>query len=230
MGMYDGASAARAEVKPAASYLRAGIHNVKFTGVEKGTGEYSTIEFSFEGIDEGEVGAIHNERMFEPKSSERTPNRFNSAISDPSPAEQFMCKLMHVIAALNPEAHKKIQDGTAKFAPSDFTTLIKLVKKILDPVVGTEVQIKLLPNGRFCGFPGFPAKISRNGDLYLSTSFIGEDLTLSAYEKSQIDKVNSAQPTNMSSREKSDLDSMRRDLEELEDESNTSIDEDDLPF
>lgn len=45
MGMYDATSAARAEVKPAASYLRAGIHNVRFTGVEKGTSEYSTIDF-----------------------------------------------------------------------------------------------------------------------------------------------------------------------------------------
>lgn len=35
MGMYDATSAARAEVVPAASYLRAGIHNVRFTGVEK---------------------------------------------------------------------------------------------------------------------------------------------------------------------------------------------------
>ena len=58
MGMYDATSAARAEVVPAASYLRAGIHNVRFTGVEKGTSEYSTIDFSFEGIDEGEVGVL----------------------------------------------------------------------------------------------------------------------------------------------------------------------------
>ena len=232
MGMYDATSAARAEVKPAASYLRAGIHNVRFTGVEKGTSEYSTIDFSFEGVDEGEVGALHNERMFEPKSSERMPNRFNSAITDPSQAEQFMCKLMHIIAALNPAAHKKIQDGTAKFAPSDFDTLIKLVKKILNPVVGTEVQIKLLPNGRFCGFPGFPARISKNGDLFLSTSFIGQDLTLSAYEKAQIDKVNAAQPTNMTNMANtgSELDSMRRDIDELEEESSSSIDDDDLPF
>ena len=229
MGMYDATSAARAEVKPAASYLRAGIHNVRFTGVEKGTSEYSTIDFSFEGVDEGEVGALHNERMFEPKSSERMPNRFNSAITDPSQAEQFMCKLMHIIAALNPAAHKKIQDGTAKFAPSDFDTLIKLVKKILDPVVGTEVQFKLLPNGRFCGFPGFPARISKNGDLFLSTSFIGQDLTLSAYEKAQIDKANAAQPTNMANTG-SELDSMRRDIDELEEESSSSIDDDDLPF
>lgn len=229
MGMYDATSAARAEVKPAASYLRAGIHNVRFTGVEKGTSEYSTIDFSFEGIDEGEVGALHNERMFEPKSSERVPNRFNSAITDPSQAEQFMCKLMHIIAALNPAAHKKIQDGTAKFAPSDFDTLVKLVKKILDPVVGTEVQIKLLPNGRFCGFPGFPARISKNGDLFLSTSFIGQDLTLSAYEKAQIDKANAAQPTNMASAD-NDLESMRRDIDEYPSSDSSVEEEEDLPF
>ena len=63
----------------------------------------------------------------------------------------------------------------------------------------------------------------------MSTSFIGQDLTLSAYEKAQIDKANAAQPTNMANTG-SELDSMRRDIDELEKESSSSIDNDDLPF
>lgn len=224
MGMYDATSAVHAEVKPAVSYLRAGIHTVKFTGVEKGSNEaYNTIDFSFESED----GAIHNERLFEPRSAERKPNRFNSAIEDPSDAEQFMCKLMQIIGALNPDAYAKIQNGTAKFAPSDFVTLIKLVKKILDDKVGTEVQIKLLPNGRFVSFPGFPARINKDGNLYLSTSFIGQDLTLSAYEKQVIDKALAATPTNMT--QTSELEGMRRDLEDSGSEIPVD-DDDDLPF
>ena len=221
MGMFDAKVAANVAVRPSASYLRAGIHNVKFTGVAKGDNpQYVTLDFTFEAED----GSVHTERMFEPRSNERQPNRFNTSIEDPSPAEQFMCKLMHIISALNPDVYQKIQTGAANFAPGDFDTLITLVKKILDPKVGTEVQVKLLPNGRFVGFPGFPARLDKAGNLYLSTSFIGTDLTLSAYEKAAIDKAANATPTNMSA--------VAKDTSELDDLNLTdsSDDDSDLPF
>lgn len=225
MGMFNAQGSVNAQVRTSATYLQAGIHNVKFMGVEKGdNAAYSTLDFAFE----DENGAVHNERLFEPTSNERQPNRFNNAIEDPSQAEQFMCKLMHIIAAINPEVHSKIQNGTLKFDPVSFDALVVLVKKILDSKVGTEVQIKLVPNGRYVGFPGFPARISKNGDLYLSTAFIGQDLTLSAYEKAQIDKALQAKPTDMTKRDTSELD----DLDNLvdNDEPKAMDGDDDLPF
>ena len=223
MGMFNAQGSVNAQVRTSATYLQAGIHNVKFTGVNKGDNPaYSTIDFAFE----DENGAVHTERMFEPTSNERQMNRFNNAVEDPSQAEQFMCKLMHIIHALNPEIHAKIQNGTLKFDPANFDALVVLVKKILDPKVGTEVQIKLVPNGRFVGFPGFPASINKDGDLYLKTAFIGQDLTLSAYEKAQIDKANQAKPTDMSKTTSTDLD----ELDELENDDTKEGVDDDLPF
>lgn len=220
MGMFDANKAAKAAVR-SSEYLRAGIHDVKFTGVEKNeTERFTAIEFTFT----AENGAQHNARLFAPTSDERKPNRFDPNIEDPSQAEQFMCKLMHIISALDPTTYKQIQDGILSFAPSNFDNLVKLVKRILDPKVGTEVQIKLIPNNSFAAFPSYPARIDKNGDLYLTTSFIGHDLTLSAYEKQQIDKALDAKPTPI--RNTSELDEIQKDLEE----GAADDDDSDLPF
>ena len=223
MGIFGSAqSAINAQVKPTASYLQAGIHNVKFVSVEKGSNEaFNTVDFTFEDAN----GAIHIERMFEPRSGERQPNRFNTSVEDPSQAEQFLAKIMHMMSAINPEMYRRIQAGEVKFDPSDFNVLVDCVKKIFNPKAGVELQIKLLPNGRFVGFPGFPAAIDKNGNLYLRTSFIGNDLTLSAWEKAAIDKAAQAKPTQMPSTDKSELDSLG-----LDNDFTTEDDADDLPF
>jgi hypothetical protein len=114
-----------------------------------------------------------------------------------------------------------------KYSAPSFDKLIELVKMILDPKIGTEVQIKLLPNGRYVGFPGFPARIDRNGNLYLSTSFIGQDLTLSPYEKNQIDKALTAKPTKMENVATDELLGMDDELSDVTDDTD---DEDKLPF
>lgn len=224
MGMFDIASAANVQVRNTNQYLQAGIHTVKFTGVAKNE-SYSAIDFSFEN-DNG----VHTERLFEPQSAERQPNRFNSAVEDPSQAEQFMCKLMHIIQALNPEAYTKMMSDAKTYSAPNFDALVKLVKQILDSKVGTEVQIKLLPNGRYVGFPGFPARIDKNGNKYLSTSFIGQDLTLSSYEKNQIDKALSAKPTKMDMPVNNELLDLEDDLTDVKEDNTDPFSGSGLPF
>lgn len=221
MGMFDVASAANVQVRKSGQYLQAGIHTVKFVGVEKND-SYSAMDFSFEN-----ENGTHTERLFEPQSSERHPNRFNSAVEDPSQADQFMCKLMQIIQVLNPEFHAKMVADPKKYSAPNFDKLVELVKMILDSKVGTEVQIKLLPNGRYVGFPGFPARFDRNGNLYLSTSFIGQDLTLSPYEKNQIDKALTAKPTKMEAVATDELLGMDDELSDVKDDAD---DNDGLPF
>ena len=221
MGMFDVASAANVQVRKSGQYLQAGIHTVKFVGVNKND-SYSAMDFSFEN-----ENGTHTERLFEPQSSERQPNRFNSAVEDPSQAEQFMCKLMQIIQVLNSEFHAKMVADPKKYSAPSFDKLIELVKMILEPKIGTEVQIKLLPNGRYVGFPGFPARIDRDGNLYLSTSFIGQDLTLSPYEKNQIDKALTAKPTKMETIATDELLGMDDELSDVKDDTD---DNDGLPF
>lgn len=223
MGMFDMGGVKNARVV-SNSYLRPGIHQVIFKGIQKAEmadSSVNAIELQFEAVD---GSGIHNERLFEPRSSERVPNRFNPANEDPSQAEQFMVKVKQVIEALDPELGKRISENGEKFSAPDFNGFLNLLKKYLDPKVGTKTNIKLVPNGRYAGFPGFPAKCSKDGNLIITTTFIGENLVLSAYEKTQIDNALAAKPTVMST--KNELD----DLKEAFPGVGSEDDSDDLPF
>lgn len=206
------------------NYLKPGIHQVVFKGIQKAEMSDATInaiELQFEAVDSS---GIHNERLFEPRSTERVPNRFNPSNEDPSQAEQFMVKIKQVIEALDPELGKQINENGEKFSAPDFNGFLKLLKKYLDPKVGTKTYIKLVPNGRYAGFPGFPARCSKDGGLIITTTFIGENLVLSSYEKTQIDNALTAKPTPMGT--KNELD----DLKEAFPSVDPGDDSDDLPF
>ena len=83
--------------------------------------------------------------------------------------------------ALNPEAGEKIEKGEAQFKASSFDGIVKLLKKILDSKVGTQTQIKLLPNKNgYASLPSYVASINREGIVYISSKVIGKDLTLSS--------------------------------------------------
>lgn len=202
------------KVATGGSYLKAGIHKVTFKSIEltdKG------MELTFENAD-----GTHRELMFEPRSSERTTSQFGP---NPSEAEQFMCKVKQVIAALDPELAAAIETDGAKFAAPNFASFVKLVKKYLDPKVGSETFIKLIPtSGNFVGFPGFPAKLNKDGILYMSTKFIGEDLTLTSAEAIRIEIAAKAAPTDMKSKG-TELDDLKAEFEAGPEEN-----DDDLPF
>ena len=95
------------------NFLRAGIHNVIFKGIDKADG-FNAIELRFEAVD---GSGIHNERIFEPRSEERTQSQYGT---NPSESEQFMCKIKQVIDALDPELAHKIEADGDKFAAPDF--------------------------------------------------------------------------------------------------------------
>lgn len=172
------------------NYLRAGIHTVTFKGINK-SDKANAIELKFENAE----GAVHNELIFEPRSAERTQSQFGT---NPSEAEQFRCKIKQIIDALNPTLGKAIDEQGEKFDANSFDGFINLLKKHLDDKVGTTTQIKLIPtSGNFVGFPGFPARVSKDGGLYMTTKMIGEDLTLTTSEKNKIDAAQNAKPTPM---------------------------------
>lgn len=173
------------------NFLKAGIHDVVFKGIDKADG-FNALELRFEAVD---GSGVHNERLFEPRSNERKESQYGP---NPAESEQFMCKVKQIIDALDPDLAKKIENDGSKFAAADFDGFIALLKKYLDKRVGTQTQIKLVPTtGNFVGFPGFVARLSKDGALYMTTKVIGENLTLSAKEKTAIDNAAMAKPTDM---------------------------------
>lgn len=205
------------------NFLRAGIHNVIFKGIRKADGTNSAIELQFEAVD---GSGVHNERIFEPRSAERTQSQYGT---NPSEAEQFSCKIKQVIGALDPELYNRIENEGDKFAAPTFDKFIELLKKYLDSKVGTQTQIKLVPtSGNFVGFPGYIARISKDNILYMTTKVIGKDLVLTAKEKAAIEAAENAKPTDM--RQKNDeLADLREDFE-VADRENVADENDDLPF
>lgn len=201
-------------------YLKAGIHDVTFKGIDKAQ-NLNAIELRFEAVD---GSGIHNERIFEPQSAERTESQFGA---NPSQAEQFMCKIKQIIDALDPELGQKIEKDGNKFAAPDFDGFIMLLKRYLDKRVGTQTQIKLIPTkGNYVGFPSYVASLSKDGVVYMTTKVIGENLTLSAKETTAIENAKNAKPTNMATRD-TELDDISDDY--IIGNKQDDID-DDLPF
>lgn len=203
------------------NFLKAGVHNVIFKGIDKAN-NLNAMELRFEAVD---GSGIHNERIFEPTSEERIQSQFGL---NPSQAEQTMCKVKQVIDALDPELSRRIETEGDKFVANTFDDFIILLKKYLDKKVGVQTQIKLVPakNGNFVTFPGYIARLNKDGNIYMTTKVIGNDLVLTAKEKEAIESANNAKPTDMRTRS--------NELDDLKNEFQVSIDvvndDSDLPF
>lgn len=179
-------------VSVASSFLPAGIHKVRFTGMNlANAGESNVVEFKFESVN---GAGIHNERIFEPRSSERTTSQFGE---NPSEAEQFTLKISQIISALDPELAKKIDENGDRFQAPDFPSFVNLLKKYLDNKVGTETFIKLVPSGNYVNFPRYVASINKDGVLYINNKFIGDNLVLTPKEARSIEEASRAKPTSM---------------------------------
>lgn len=210
MGMFN--MAQTTGLKESGNFLSAGIHKAKFNGLSLGSitsqkdgSVYQTMTLSLDVEGHGEF--THN--FFEPTSKERTQSQFGE---NPSQVETFMVSLRQIFDALdskigdmidNDNVVIKDQNGNDKkvnTADLDFTKLVKLSKILTDPYIGTEVEIKLVPQSNgFNSIPGFPAKINRAGALGIATRFIGHNLTLSQSEQRRIDAAQNNRPTNMAS-------------------------------
>lgn len=179
-------------VSVASNFLPAGIHKVRFTGMNlANAGESNVVEFKFESVN---GAGIHNERIFEPRSNERTTSQFGE---NPSEAEQFTLKISQIISALDPELAKKIDENGDRFQAPDFPSFVNLLKKYLDNKVGTETFIKLVPSGNYVNFPRYIASINKDGVLYINNKFIGNNLALTAKEARSIEEASRAKPTSM---------------------------------
>jgi len=219
--------AATTGLKESGKFLSAGIHNAKFNGIElksitsqKDGSVYNTMSVMFDVDGYGD----YTQNFFEPKSADRTESQFGP---NPSQVEQFMVSLRQIFDALDPQIGANFDNDNVvvngkkvNISNLDFNQLVKLAKILTDPLIGTEVEIKLVPQSNgFNAFPGFPAKINRAGALSIATRFIGHGLTLSDSEQKKIAAAQNSKPTNVDKKD---------DLSDLVDAVNDSSD--DLPF
>lgn len=203
MGMFN--LSATTGVKESGKFLQAGIHKAKFVSVELGevnsqkNGQtYKTMKLTLDIDGYGEF----NHNFFEPTSDQRSAGTYGE---NPSPVEHFMVAVRQIVDALSSEIGEMIDNDNIvikgkKIKKDDlsFDQLVKVIAALTKPYAGTELEVKLVPQSNgFATIPGFPAKVSRNGDLGISTRFIGHNLVMNQSEQKKIDAAKNAQPTNM---------------------------------
>lgn len=177
------------------------IYTVTFKGAEAKTIESKsgekfnilTLKFS---NDEG----VFEDTIFELKAGDEKRKANSYGYDNPSALEELGFKAKHLLAAVNPKVAADIQaKGGLKI--TGWEQFTSFVVKHANTGVGKETQIKLLERTDAKGvkranFPGFVLGISKKGELYPKTNFIGDKLAWTAKEKEKIDAAATAAPTN----------------------------------
>lgn len=177
------------------------IHTVQFDGAEAATIEKNDKSATFDVVRlkfKNEDGTFEHV-LFEPKEGDevRQDNSFGS--KNPSNLENLIFTVKHLFAAVAPNVAKQIEDkGLAIEGWNGANGLRQFIVKNTDKVKGTEVQIKLVKdkNGNAV-FPSFPLGMSREGNVYPRTNFIGKGLSFTAKEIERMNNISTASATNM---------------------------------
>lgn len=179
------------------------IHDVIFDGVEADTIEKKDGSATFDVLRvkfKNENGTFEHV-IFEPKAGDdiRQKNSFDS--ENPSNVEILIFTVKHLLAAVAPTVAKQIEEKglniegwNGKGGLREF--MVNNTKK----AIGTATQIKLVANkDNNAVFPGFPLGMSRDGNVFPRTNFIGKELKFTAKEIERMNNVSSATVTNMAS-------------------------------
>lgn len=183
------------------------IHDVEFVGafaesLEKkdGSQTFEVIKIKFKDAD----GLTFEDTIFEPREQDgvRQPSGFG--YDNPSNVEELQFKIKHLIGAVDPAMLKKIEEKGINV--DGWNGLRKFVETNTTKARGAKTQIKLLAdkdgNPRF---PGFVLGISKAGDVYPRTNFIGAKLSFTAKELERIEKAATAKPSNAEDKIKTSL-------------------------
>lgn len=184
-----------------------GIYPVKFAGAKKDTiqgkkdvdATYNVLRVRFE----GEQG-YYEETIFYPKDGDDKRPTYTSKdgheYQGASSFERTMTFIAQVAGVLNPKGFEKMKEASSKF--KSFDDVVKAFIAVTEPAKGHETHIKLVgrtQNGNVVpGLPKFVA-VNKNGELFTSDNFIGDNLFFTAYEESKKKEAESAKPTDMSS-------------------------------
>ncbi len=173
------------------------IHEVTFDGCEirdiQGVQDPSKVYHVLDIKFSNEEGSFTH-TIWEPRESDMEDTQ-GSYGPTPSNVKSMMLTLKHLIDAVNPELGKQIDKKEKSLNSPNWDALRQLVVKATDPGKGTKTKIKLFTrkNGE-ADFPGFVASYNRNGQLYMRTNFIGNNIVFTSKELDTIKKQEAAKP------------------------------------
>ena len=130
MSMFDFSVAKNAN-QVTSTFLRGGIHNVTYKGIEWVASQSEGNSDAFVLLFETKDGIQHRETIFDPSNISNCTQRATTQYGEnPSEMENFMVKITQIINALNPELGAKIAAGE-KIEVSSFKALAKYLKENL---------------------------------------------------------------------------------------------------
>lgn len=94
---------------------------------------------------------------------------------NPSEYEQFICKVMHIIAHVNPKAYSEINNGTHPLATddNDWSTTAGLIADIINEGKARKANLKLEGYSGKPQLAKWPLNMNKQGEAYMTSNFFG---------------------------------------------------------
>ena len=171
---------------------------VEFDGKKDPSQHYKTLRVRFSNAD-----GYYEETIFFPTPADGEPKEYERPDGTkqkfPSNWDRIKFFMAQVMTVLNPEGYKKFCEASSKF--KDFEMMANAFIKVLEPAMGKETKLKLMGRTDESGnvhatLPKF-LNYNRDGQLYISTNFIGDRVFFSTYEEGLVQKFKNAKPTAM---------------------------------
>ena len=171
---------------------------VEFDGKKDPSQHYKTLRVRFSNAD-----GYYEETIFFPTPADGEPKEYERPDGTkqkfPSNWDRIKFFMAQVMTVLNPEGYKKFCEASSKF--KDFEMMANAFIKVLEPAIGKETKLKLMGRTDESGnvhatLPKF-LSYNRDGQLYISTNFIGDRVFFSTYEEGLVQKFKNAKPTAM---------------------------------
>lgn len=189
------------------------IYEVKFNGIEQvdiankndESNPYKTVAISFAGKDGNFTKNLFIPQTEDDKIRPEYSSKDGKKISYPSRYEDFIYTLLQLAQVLNPDGYTKMMANISKCKTiNDF---IKLSSTVINAKKGAETHLKLTgrnSNGRVYADIPRVCSVNRDGEIWVSNNFVGDNLEFTAYEVQQAKSYHDAAPTDMSMLETAD--------------------------
>ena len=189
------------EKKPS-TYLQGNTINTvtlkecKSLDMDTKNGKLKVLEFIFA----NKEGLVYSDRVFEPRSKERVANQ--SGFPSPSEYDYFMTKIKMYARVMAPKLFETMNSGKLPVVSSWDQLIVLLAKQFNNDLLGKkEFKLKLLKNkDNFATVPRYFLSINKDGEMYVSSRFIGEltdDVDFTKNELKNIEEKEKYTPTTM---------------------------------